>query len=95
VDAVLVQGIKIDVEGAELLFVIVVIARDAMQRFQARIGGRHTFAHHLDDGVAARNLDVFFALTGGTGAAHVAVYIKTGSDNRGIADTARNLPRQS
>src|SRR5579859_5973066 len=78
--AVFVQSVEEDVEGGQLLFVVVIVAGYAGQSFQAGVGGRHAFAHHFHNGVAAANFDVFFAFAGGTGCADFVVYVAACAD---------------
>src|SRR6266849_1619991 len=95
VRAVLVQRVGEDVEGGELLFVVVVVAGDAGHGFEAGVGGRHAFAHHFDDGVAAGDFDVFFAFAGGAGGADFVVDAAAGADDRRIANAAGNFPGEA
>src|SRR6202521_5296718 len=95
VDAVFVERVKKDVEGGELLFVVVVVACDAGHSFEAGIGGRHALAHHFDDGVAAGDLDVFFAFAGGAGGADFVIDAAAGADDGRIANAAGNFSGQA
>src|SRR5258708_19447582 len=47
VEAVFIQRIKENVKGFQFLFVVFVISRNTMYRFQPRIGWRHSLALHL------------------------------------------------
>src|SRR5712664_3442573 len=95
VHAVFVQRVKENVEGGEFLFVVVVVAGDAGEGFVAGVGGRHAFAHHFDDGVAAGHFDVFFAFAGGAGGAVFVVDAAAGADDGRVANTAGNFPGQA
>src|SRR5216683_2023622 len=53
VGAVFVQRVEVNVECPQFFLVIFVVARDARQRFQARIRRRFSLPHHFNDGVAA------------------------------------------
>src|SRR4029077_13560011 len=61
VRAVFIQRVKENVKRRELFLVVIVIVCDQRQRFETRFFGRFPASHHLDDGVPARNLDIFFA----------------------------------
>src|SRR5712664_2407798 len=95
VHAVFVQRVKENVEGGEFLFVVVVVAGDAGHGFEAGVSGRHAFAHHFDDGVAAGDFDVFFAFAGGAGSADFVVDAAAGADDGGVANPAGNFPGQA
>src|SRR5229473_3444666 len=95
VRAVFVQRVEKDVEGGELLFVVVVVVRDAGHGFEAGVGGRHAFAHHFDDGVAAGDFDVFFAFPCGAGGADFVIDAAARADDGGIAHAAGNLPGEA
>src|SRR5260370_32442513 len=95
VDTVFAQRVKKDVEGGELLFVVVVVAGDAGHGFEAGVGGRHAFAHHFNDRVAAGDFDVFFAFAGGASSADFVIDAAARADDGGIAHAAGNLPGQA
>src|SRR5258706_7920633 len=50
--------------------------------------------HLLDDHERAEVVEICFATPGGTGGADIAINIKTGAENRRIAQPSRNLPGQ-
>src|SRR6266852_7660373 len=95
VHAVFVERVKKDVEGGEFLLVVVVVVRDAGHGFEAGVGGRHAFAHHFDDGVAAGDFDVFFAFPCGAGGADFVIDAAARADDGGIAHAAGNFPGQA
>src|SRR5580692_9461170 len=94
VHAILVQGIEENVERCELLLVVPVIVRDAIQRLQARILRRHPLAHHFYDRVAAGDLNVLLALASRTRRSHLVVHAASRANNRRIPHAPWNFPRQ-
>src|SRR6202050_447030 len=69
-----------------------VVASNAVQSLEARVGWRHTLAHHFDYRVGAGNLDIFFAAPGRAGCSDVGITKKSRDEYGGAADTPRNLP---
>src|SRR5256714_486430 len=59
VRAISAQDVEEHADVAQARHVIVVIARDALQRIQTSLLRRHALAHVFHDGVRARDLDVF------------------------------------
>src|SRR5689334_25040960 len=51
--------------------------------------------HLLDDEERTQVVEVRFPATGGSGRAHAAVDVQAGSENRRVAHTTGNLPRQT
>src|SRR5690242_15740894 len=94
VHSVLVDGVEIKMEGAELFLVVLVVAGDARHRFKARIGGRFSLTHHFNDRVAAADLDVFLALSRGTRRADFVVHIAARADDWRIAYAPGYFPRE-
>src|SRR5258707_5988331 len=90
--AVFIQRIEVDVEGGQLLFVVVVIARHAGHGFEAGVLRRHPFAHHFNNGVAAADFDVFFTFARRAGGAYFVIDVTAGTDDGGVANAAGNLP---
>ena len=90
--AVLVYGVELDVEALEAIGERFVIASDAMKRFEASVGGRHSFAHHLDDRVTSGNFDVFLSASRGAGCAYFVVHKKAGADDGRIAHASGDFP---
>src|SRR6266849_9375865 len=82
VHAVLVEGVEIYVKRPEFFLVVLVVAGDAAQRFEAGVRGRFALAHHFDDGMAAGNLDVFLALARRTRGAHFIVHEAARANDR-------------
>src|SRR6266568_682546 len=82
VHAVLVERVKINMKSPEFFLVVVVVVRNARQRFHARIGGRHALAHHFDDGVAAGNFYVFLAFASRARRADFVVHAAARADDR-------------
>src|SRR5229473_4151798 len=95
VNAILVERVEIDVKCSQFLLVVFVVARDSRQRLQARVGRRFPLPHHLDDGVPARNLDIFLALAGRARRAHLIVRATPGTNNRRVSHAPWNFPRQT
>ncbi len=85
VGAVLAQDEVDHVDELELVHVVVVVARDALEGIHARFEGRHAAPHVLDDGVRSGNLDVLFPAAGRARGAHVLIGVAAGADNRRIA----------
>src|ERR1019366_7519913 len=73
------------VNEMELVHVVVVVARDALEGVHACFEGRHAAPHVLDDGVRSGDLDVLFPAAGGARRAHVLIGVAAGADNRRIA----------
>src|SRR6266581_1321117 len=82
VHAIFIERVEIDVKGSEFFLVVVVVVRNARQRFHARIAGRHSFAHHFDDGVAAGNFYVFLAFASRARRTDFIVHAAARADDR-------------
>src|ERR1700689_5948402 len=62
--AIFVQRIKLKMKLFQTVGERFVVASNAVQSLEARVGRRHTLAHHFDYRVGAGNLDIFFAAPG-------------------------------
>ena len=69
--------------------VAVVIAHDAFQGVHAGFLRRHAVAHVFNNGVSARDLDVFFPAAGRASGTHVLIGVAACADDGRIADTGR------
>src|SRR6267143_10286 len=95
VHPVLVDRVEVNVKRPELPLVVLVVARDAAHGFQAGVRRRLALAHHFDDGVPARNLDVLLALAGRACRPHFIVHAAARPNDRRVPHAPRNFPRQS
>src|SRR5437899_1558331 len=80
--AILVDGIEINMKRRELLLVVLVVARNACHRFEASVGRRFPLPHHFNNGMPAGNLDVFLALARRARRAHFIVHAAARANNR-------------
>src|SRR5215831_15532605 len=94
VNAVFVDGVKIEMESVELLLVVFIVVGDTPEGFQACVRRGFPLAHHFDNAVPAANLDVFFALASGTRRAHFIVDVAARTDDWRITDASGNFPGQ-
>src|SRR5882762_4110824 len=92
---VLVDRVEVNVKRPELLLVVLVVACHSPHGFKAGVRRRFALAHHFDDGVPARNLDVLLALAGRACRPHFIVHAAARPNDRRVPHAPRNFPRQS
>src|SRR5260370_4469404 len=93
VNAILVERVEIDVKCSQFLLVVFVVARASRQRLHARVARRFPLPHHLDDGVPARNLDIFLALAGRAPPSHLIARATPGTTNLQLSHPPWHSPR--
>src|SRR5580693_8289114 len=92
---IFIQRIKENMKRGKFFLVVVVIACDTPERFEARLLGRFSPPHHFDNSVPAGNLDVLFAFSSRPRCAHLIIHAAPRSNNRRIAHPPRDFPRQT
>src|SRR5262249_23235963 len=93
--ALLVNGVKIDADRGQLFLIIAVTRRHAFDGVHGRFGRRHAATHVFDDRVRAVDEDALFTQTGRACRADLVANIQPATDQRRIADAARDFPRQT
>src|SRR4029077_6636253 len=85
VGSVLAQDVVGHIHEVELTHVIVVVAGDALEGFEAGFERRHAVPHVLDNRVRSGDLDVLLSAAGGACGAYVLIGVATGPDDGRIA----------
>src|ERR1700733_12934625 len=80
--AVFIERVELNMKLLQAFGECLIVARDAMQGFQAGVGGGRAAAHHFDNGVTSGDFAVFLAAAGGTCAANFAVDEQSCTDDR-------------
>ncbi len=93
--AAFIQHIKLNRKFSQARFVVVEVVRDSLHCFQARIRGRHSFAHHFNNCVRPADTNIFFAAPGGACCTYFVIHIISSADDGRIAHAAWNFPGHS
>src|SRR6516162_7514419 len=95
IGSILPQRIEVQLDLRQPGFVVVKVARNPLEGFEARFFRSHPMPHVFDNRVAPRDPDILLAATGRTRAANIRVDEKARANQRRITNAAGDLERAS
>src|ERR1700722_7247540 len=85
VSSIFAQNVIRHISELQLIHISVIVADDTLQSIQPGFNRRHAVPHVFDNGVGARDLNVFFSAAGGARRAHILIGVAASANNRRVA----------